>query len=205
MKKLVIFDFDGVLVNTVEFTYSLNKKSNPDMSFEEYSRMAHGNFYKSFESENPTHPSFVQHPTFHDEYREGIREYDTPLVLKQAVEKLSKECILAVVSSGFENPISHYLEKDNLHTFFSDVLGTETHKSKSWKIKHLLDKYSINEKDVVFITDTLGDVLEAHEAGVKSIAVTWGLHTEETLKKGKPASIISDPIELVGTIEKMLK
>ncbi|MFZ3015756.1 MAG: HAD hydrolase-like protein, partial [Minisyncoccia bacterium] len=60
-------------------------------------------------------------------------------------------------------------------------------------------------KDVVFITDSLGDILEGNECGVKSIGVTWGLHGRETLKKGNPVAIIDDPRDLEGVINNVLK
>lgn len=79
------------------------------------------------------------------------------------------------------------------------------HGSKIIKINSILKKYNIEPNDTVFITDTLGDIKEAKECGVKSIAVTWGLHDRETLEKGNPVAIIDDPRELLRVIEKVLK
>ena len=45
MKKLVIFDFDGVLVNTIEFCFSGHKKSNPDLTFEKFQSFCDGNWH----------------------------------------------------------------------------------------------------------------------------------------------------------------
>jgi phosphoglycolate phosphatase-like HAD superfamily hydrolase len=56
----------------------------------------------------------------------------------------------------------------------------------------------------VFVTDTLGDVMEAHQAGVKSIGVLWGLHDRTTLERGKPEVIIDDPSQLEETVERVL-
>ena len=46
----------------------------------------------------------------------------------------------------------------------------------------------------------LGDLLEAHKAGIKSIAVDFGFHERERLEKGNPAKIISDFSELPEAI-----
>ena len=38
----------------------------------------------------------------------------------------------------------------------------------------------------LFITDTLGDIIESNKVGIKSVGVTWGYHTKENLSKGNP-------------------
>ena len=55
------------------------------------------------------------------------------------------------------------------------------------------------------ITDTLGDLREASAVDLKTIAVTWGYHDEETLRKGNPAALVDNPAELAPQIESILK
>lgn len=202
-KKLVIFDFDGVIINTLQLCYDLNIKSNPDLSWEEYSKMSHGNFYESFQGDTPT-VVFNQSPSFQDDYHSKIREFDTPLEIQKAIKHLSGKYILTVVSSGSEDSIKHFLEKEGLLECFSDILGYQTHKSKVIKITDLLKKYSVAPRDTVFITDTLGDILEGTQAAIQSVGVTWGLHGKTLLSEGKPAAIIDDPALLEETVETIL-
>ena len=67
----------------------------------------------------------------------------------------------------------------------------------------LLDKYKITSEDAVFITDTVGDIVEARECGVRSIAVSWGFHEIETLEKARPAKIVSTPADLLRAIKEI--
>ncbi len=204
-KKLVLFDFDGVLVNTFELSFTINKQSNPEMSFEEYATMFNGNFYESFEGKSAK-IKFNPHPTFNDEYNKNIRSLSTPEELKTVIKKIfNNGAQLAIISSGGEESIAHFLEKEELLQFFSDILGYETHKNKAVKIKSLLEKYSVGPSDAIIITDTLGDIREANEAGIHSIGVTWGMQERETLEKGNPAEIIDNPADLIPAIEKILK
>ncbi len=55
------------------------------------------------------------------------------------------------------------------------------------------------------ITDTLGDLKEANQTGIKTIAVTWGVHQREKLKAGSPTVIIEEPTDLVNTCNMLLK
>ncbi|MBP6857971.1 MAG: HAD family hydrolase [Candidatus Pacebacteria bacterium] len=202
-KKLVIFDFDGVIANTHDISFALNQKTNPHLTEELYSQMSHGNFYASFESENPI-ITFNPNPTFAEEYGKSILEIDIPPVLKEVIISLSSKYMLAICSSAFGPTIEAYLEKEGILNCFDSIFGAEIHKSKVVKLKQLLEKYKVEKESAVFITDTLGDVLEAHEVGIKSIAETWGLHTRETLEKGKPEIIIENPEDLEKVISSIL-
>lgn len=202
-KKLVIFDFDGVIVNTHEVSFALNQATNPHLTQELYSQMSHGNFYASYESDKPI-ITFTPNPIFREEYRKGILLLDTPRSIKTTIESLAQEHILAVCSSAWDQTITDFLDKENLRIYFSDILGMEFHKSKVFKLTHLLEKYSLQKEDAVFITDTLGDVLEANEVGIKSIGETWGLHDRETIERGNPEVIIDNPEVLEETIKKIL-
>ena len=91
----------------------------------------------------------------------------------------------------------------SIKTFFSEVLGKETHKSKVEKFKMIFKEYGLKPEECIFVTDTLGDLREAKKVGVPTIAVTWGYHGKTRLKKGSPNLIIHDFEELTGAIEKL--
>jgi phosphoglycolate phosphatase len=59
-----------------------------------------------------------------------------------------------------------------------------------------------NEEAVFMIGDALSDVRAAKEAGVASIAVTWGHQSLETLLRGEPEYIVKSPNELIQVIER---
>ena len=66
----------------------------------------------------------------------------------------------------------------------------------------LFDEYKLKPDECIFVTDTLGDLLEAKELNIGTIAVTWGYHEEERLKFGHPDIIINNFDELIPSIEK---
>ena len=77
----------------------------------------------------------------------------------------------------------------------------ETEKSKKKKFRMTFEEYSLLPSECVFITDTLGDLLEANLLEVPTIAVTWGYHDETRLKYGKPHNIIHEFDDLPGAID----
>jgi phosphoglycolate phosphatase len=72
------------------------------------------------------------------------------------------------------------------------VLGVETHKSKEVKFGIIFEETGLLKDECVFVTDTLGDILEANKVGVRTIAVTFGYHDEKRLAKGNPSVLVSD-------------
>jgi phosphoglycolate phosphatase-like HAD superfamily hydrolase len=203
-KKLVMFDFDGVLVNTTEMSYQIHKIKNKDLTWERFQEYASGNIFTGlFKAiEEGRH---IPSDDFAGEYKKRLAMFTIHDIMHEVILSLAVKYRLVIISSTFSSSIIEFLKRENISECFSDVLGCDTHMSKVIKIKLMLEKYSVLPRDSVFITDTLGDIKEAHECVVPSIGVTWGLHTKEMLEKGNPTAVIDDPIILVPTIENVLK
>ncbi len=201
-KKLIMFDFDGVLIDTLLACYSINTKVNDSLSIEEYKSFFEGNINHSFRWDGTPRS---KHPDFFTEYNEGTRELKIPLVLKKVILELSKKYRLTIVSSTITKSIEDILRREDLNDCFEDILGNDIHASKVIKITSLLEKYHQKPEESLFITDTLGDIREADTCKVCSIAITWGFHERATLEKGNPAVIIDDPAMLIPSIETMLQ
>lgn len=194
--KLALFDFDGVLVDTFGIAYGMNLEVDPTLSVDTYKSFFEGNIHDAVASGKKKHI-----PNFDEKAIERIREVKVPEALRQLVMEISKYSTLTIVSSSTTKLINGLLEREGLNTFFSDVLGSDTHHSKVVKVSGLLEKYNAKPEDAVFITDTLGDILEAEKCGVKSIAVSWGFHEKDRLLRGNPLKIVDTPEELLKAIE----
>lgn len=197
--KLIIFDFDGVLVDTLIPSYEICLEKNENLSPEKYKTFFEGNIHDAFKIKGKLTPD----PDFSKKYDECTRELKIPQELKILVQNLEAKYALAIVSSTHTSSIKDILVRGDLANAFGDILGNDINTSKVIKIKMLLEKYKISQDEAVYITDTTGDVNEARECGVKSIAVTWGFHNKETLEKANPAKIIDNPQDLIKTIEEI--
>ncbi len=192
-----MFDFDGVLVDTLGLSYSISNEVNKDMKLEEYTALFKGNITTAFAKED----SFKGHPNFHGRYAEESRKIIVPEEIKLLLKKLSEQFRMAVVSGSLTSSIIGVLEREGVRECFSDVLGSDIDPSKVVRIKALLKKYSIKSDDTVFITDTAGDVYEATECGVPSIVVTWGFQSKETLAEAIPMAYAETVPQLSDAID----
>jgi len=198
-KKLILFDFDGVLVDTLGVAFNINVEVMPDLSLETYKSFFEGNIHDAIASGKKK-----RIPDFDDKFRSYTRELKIPEALKKVLQSLSSSNIITIVSSSSTNIIKEIITREKVDTYFSDVFGGDVHTNKVTKIKTLLEKYGISPGKAVFITDTLGDILEAKACGVKSIAVSWGFHDLNRLEKGNPFKIVHTPEELLSSIEGVL-
>lgn len=202
--KLVIFDFDGVLVNTVELSYKIHAIKNKNLTKDQFQEYATGNFYEGY-NQAVKEGKHIPADDYYGEYKKGLDILTIHEILHEAILFLVKNYKLVIISSTDGSYINDFLKKENISSCFSDVLGADIHRSKTLKIQTILTKYGLEPEKAVFITDTLGDIKEARECGVQSIGVTWGLHDRLILEKGDPFKIIDNPQELIGAVENVLK
>jgi phosphoglycolate phosphatase len=203
-KKLVLFDFDGVLINTLGFSYQIHKDKNPNFTWEKFQDFSNGNFHEEY-NKNTKDGKHIHPIDFYKQYQSKIEVLNIDDILRNAIIELSSSYIMIIISSTRSDLINDFLNKENTAIYFSDILGNDIHSSKVVKIKSTLEKYGMSPNNAVIVTDTLGDIREANECSVPSIAVTWGLHGRENLERGNPSLIIDDPQDLVLAIKNVLK
>ncbi len=195
--KAVIFDFDGVIANTYKLNYEVVKVFHPKMKEKEYRDLHNSNVY-----ENPkTSTNTIPMESFDSEHNQRFKKEEhffEPIF--ETITNLKKRFKLHVITSGGNNKITKYLESVDLKKNFESIMGRETHPSKVEKFKMLFKDYNLKPEECLFITDTLGDLKEAHKVNVKSLAVSWGFHSIEVLNDGNPHKILHKFEELLPEI-----
>ncbi len=194
-KQIIFFDFDGVIVDSFDVALAVAKLACPDLMVEEYKKRFTGNI---FEESYLGHSDKCNHNLdFYGHYNPLLGEKVGLFSgIDTVVKELSQKNILIVISSSEVPAIKRSLERHNLLECFEDILGSDTHKSKSEKIKMVLAKYEVSPEKCFFVTDTIGDLEEASKVGVPTIGVTWGFHSKETLQDKRFIAVFSTPEEL---------
>lgn len=201
-KKLVLFDFDGVLVNTVQISYNIHKEVNPSLTLEKYQELSNGDF--EIETQKMAEQGKYTVPENYFEKRHaGVHKATIQEILRATIQSLSQKYKLYIVSSSPSSVVRTFLKNQNLEQCFVDIRGRDADIDKVVKFKQILSEENVTKDDCVFITDTLHDLEDANEVGIKSIAVTWGLHFKSNLEKGNPAKIIDNPALLEVVVEEL--
>jgi phosphoglycolate phosphatase len=200
MKKIILFDFDGVIVDSLKLSFETHRKNNNNETLQQYRELFLGNIYSSHRGEDLLKNKAVV--DFFSEYKEGLMKHKCVLEMPKIIKNLSKKYTLIIISSTFGEIIDKFLQKNNLRQYFAEIMGPEVDKDKTVKIKMVLEKYNVLTEECVFITDTVGDIKEGRCAGVESVGVIWGFHTREMLEDAKPFAIAKNPSELFEIISR---
>lgn len=196
--KAIIFDFDGVIHDTFDFHMArIPKFAGIELSEQLYKDMHNGNFY----TDAPDEIKQVDWTGYGDYQFQEFRKLSVQEDVRIAIVQLEQSYDLFINSSNMVRNIEHYLENNQLSHAFIDVLGKETTNSKVEKFKMIFNNYDLSADDCIFVTDTLGDILEANKVGVRTIAVDFGFHERERLEKGNPFKIVSSFDEVVSAVE----
>ncbi len=189
--KTIIFDFDGVIHDTYELAYGIFGKG---VTEEEFKDFFNGTILEKANVKPIDEKSY-------ELQTEAFKYLKIDQNIKKNLEDLCTKYSLFIISSNREKALNTYFQNNNFLHVFKEILGTESHLSKVEKFKYLFKKYDLQHEDCIFVTDTLGDILEANKVGLKTIAVDFGFHERERLEKGNPFKIVSSFDEILETIE----
>ncbi|MEK7618979.1 MAG: HAD hydrolase-like protein [Patescibacteria group bacterium] len=200
MKPIAIFDFDGVILDSFEEGFRIRKTITPHITRDEYLAIYDQNVFRSCELEGFGDREV---DAFMEQYRISIMHIAFFPLLPQIIEELAGEYQLHIISSTYTDIIHSKLAHHGLDRFFTSVLGGDFEKSKIKKFEHLRSFSDASfEDDMIFITDTVGDLVEADYHKIPSCAVHWGFHSTDTLLATSAAFHAYQPSELLQIVDK---
>lgn len=177
--KIIIFDMDGVLIDSVEASTEAAINFRPGLTVELYREVLCGNFHE--EIKKVPFPTITNTPEEAEKYWAKYSELKSRQPMYAGTKELVQQLhgaghILVLNTSALKKNCQPLLERQGLVSLFDFIADAEVSKSKVEKFKLIEEKYAAPKENLIFITDTLGDIREADEAGIPTIAVTWGAH-----------------------------
>lgn len=205
---LIIFDYDGVLADTLDDLIRFGQEAcnqlgvNHVVAKEDLSNlevMSFATFGRACEVPEHLIDEFVKISL------NLFAEKESPPAifngLSEVIKHLSSRHKIAIVTINSSQNVFAFITKHGLDSLVHAVYGVDTPGSKAQKISLARERFANNGEAVYMIGDALSDVRAAKEAGVTSIAVTWGHQSLETLLRGELDYVVNSPQDLIEVIE----
>ena len=204
MKKLILFDLDGTLLDTLEdlaeaVNHALALRGLPLHSLEEYRTMVgHGvrNLVaQALKASIPPHSGLdPESPALIDETLADFKEYyqahidvhthPYPGMPELLADLQARGVQLAVASNKFQEGTEYLVQKLFPEISFVAILGNRP----GWPLKpdpeivqEVLRLSGVAPEDALMVGDSPTDMRTAANGGIEALAVTWGYRTAEEL------------------------
>lgn len=205
MKKLVIFDLDGTLLNTIaDLAQSTNRALQalgyPTHEESAYPFMVGNGINKLFERALPEgekteenvcrlRREFIPHYDRHNADRS--RPYPG---MPELLERLQEQGVrLAVASNKYQAAatrlVAHYFPGIRFAAVFGQREGVNA-KPDPAVVYDILDLTGVSKADTLYVGDSGVDMQTAANAGVTACGVTWGFRPLAELEKFRPEHIV---------------
>jgi phosphoglycolate phosphatase len=209
MIKAIIFDYDGVIVESFPTIYQIYKiicfelnKPCPS-SIDDFRKLYGLTFIElqknlGFSEED----SKISEKIYVKEIVKGKPKLFPEI--KEVIKKLSEDYELIILSSNYEFEVKQKLEDNGILNYFSKIVGkvneTAVSFSKVDPIKEIMRENNFSPQEIVVIGDRDKDYFNAKEAGIDNIIIVeygWG----HTGKVPKQKTKVNSPKDLIQAIK----
>ena len=213
MYKLIAFDLDGTILNTLDdlcdsVNHVLEEFYFPKRTIEEVRKFVGNGVLKLIERAVPENTSnevilqvfnrFSEYYLTHSAIK--TKPYDGVIDLFKELRK--RGCKIAVVSNKIHPAVVSLCEEyfPNLIDFSLGDDPVRPKKPNPEMLEYVLEQLNITKEEMVYVGDSEVDIETAVNAGVNYISVDWGFKTKEFLIEHGSINIASTMNELLKKI-----
>ncbi len=211
MKKTVIFDLDGTLLNTLDdladsTNYALSRFGYPTRTIEEVRQFVGNGVAKLIERaipEGKNNPNFEKClAIFKENYAQNMYNKTAPYngIIEMLSNLKSKGIKIAVVSNKFDLAVKELCKK-----YFEGFIDFAAGENEVQGIKKkpapdtvisVLNEFNFAPEDAVYVGDSDVDIMTAKNSKMPCISVTWGFRDEKFLLENGATILINAPSEI---------
>jgi phosphoglycolate phosphatase len=210
--KLIMFDLDGTLVDTVQditnaLNHALFSHDIKNLTVRETMKLVGEGVTRLVEKVLPEGKEHLKDDVmgkflgyYSEHLIENSKEYPH---VRETLENLN-QFKKAVISNKREALSRRLLEELDLAKYFDLIIGSDTageRKPSPIPILYVISKLGLSPEESIVVGDSYYDIEAGKRAGTKTVAVTYGYQPKELLKEAD--YLIDDLRELVTLIQKM--
>lgn len=215
MKKFVIFDLDGTLLDTIDdlgaaANHALESMGYPVHSIPSYRQMVGNGITRLIERALPDYArseaNVMAARNVFIEYYDGHCADATkpyPGIEDLLFELTQRGVSLGVTSNKYQRAVTKIISRYFADIPFKAVLGqTEGVPTKPDPsiVFHALSLCPTPKAECLYVGDSGVDIETARRACIESVGVTWGFRPVKELKANYADHIVSTPTEILGLV-----
>ncbi len=210
-KKLVIFDYDGVIVDSFPAQYEIYKiigerfGKQIEPTIEEFSKAFSSGYtkYRRGIGVKPEEDSIADRIYAEESIKRKPRLFEG---ISEVIETLGKEYIVAIISANYKRNVLDKLVYYQIHHHFSHIIGLSDKSGeviqKDVEIRKLLSELKLSPRDAVMIGDRIVDYTDAKKAGVDKVILTnygWGF--DKALAPDRVKVEVNEPKDIIKALK----
>jgi phosphoglycolate phosphatase-like HAD superfamily hydrolase len=205
--KVVIFDFDGVLADTLDDILHFGKIVSKKLGFlvtptmddlNALDQMSFADFGRQLGLPEEQIEPFVQ-GNF-----ELFNEREAPPRLfpgmDDVIKGLSISCKMGIVTGNSSDTVWRFLSHYGIEKYIAIVLGADIPGLRLEKVRRVMKELNAKIGNTFIVGDAVSDIRTAREAGIFSIGVAWGHQRPEKLLAEKPDYFAKSPPDFIAIL-----
>ncbi|MEG3843724.1 HAD-IA family hydrolase [Microcoleus sp. herbarium14] len=209
MTKVIIFDFDGTLADTIDILLSITNRLSAEFGFKSATKeeLAQLSNLTSWQILKYSGISLFKFPLLIRKLKAELRSEIPNIQLFSGIKEVLLELKklgfqLGIITSNSTENVGNLLKKNGLEDTFTFIYSGSTF-GKHKVINRWLKTEHINAETVVYVGDEIRDIDAAKKTGIKVIAVGWGFNSPAALAAQNPDFLIGRPQELIEIMTNM--
>ena len=206
MNKVVIFDFDGTIVDSGQVVFDLfnefadkyNYKKIPQSESDRIRALTVKERFKEYEVPILKVPMLTMDVV--KKYKKSIPTLEVNQGIKEVLKKLNELGIkLVVISANSKENIEKFLKLNDME-YFVEIIQSSRFFGRHVTINNYMKNHHVAKDEIILIADEHRDIVAAKKSDIRIISVTWGYDLEELLAKSNPDFLVRKPEDIMDII-----
>ena len=203
--RLVLFDFDGTLADSMMATVRIFQDIGPGLGLKPFDDLNAARNMPTRKVLKAVGATFWKMPKIIRAFQAAAALHAPHLKLHPGVADALTDLHacgtrLGILSSNKEANIRKCLAANGVEQLFAFVVGHPQLFGKARAIRRIRRRERIEKADMVYVGDESRDLDAAKKAGVSVAAVAWGFHAPELLAGMNPTFLLQHPGELLTLV-----
>ncbi len=207
MIKLILFDFDGTIADTLGTVVNLYNKLAPENNMPTVSnsqvQILRNQSAKEIIKEFKISPIKIMliGNSIRKEVKENIKDIPIFDGIDLLFNNLKKKNIkIGILTSNSKENVELFLKNKKINSV-DFIHGEKNIFGKAKVIEKVIKNEQISKNDVIYVGDEVRDIESAHKAKIKIISVSWGFNSKKRLKAANPDYLVDNPNEILNIVD----